>query len=140
MQLKVPPPLPLPHPQLVSLVPLMRAVSNLRRVADPFAAALMPPPEETEDERAERLHEQAEAARISREIDESLQETKKLVEKRRKATKVLLLGTFIPLTTCNPHVHPVQGQSESGKSTTLKSERSHTLPPVLLLLTIAAGP
>jgi len=81
----------------------MKAVSNLRRVNDPFAAALMPPPEETEDERAKRVHEQEEAARISREIDESLQEAKKLIEKRKKATKVLLLGKLIPFVT-HPHV------------------------------------
>ena len=77
----------------------MKAVSNLRRANDPFAAVLMPPPEETEDERAKRVHEQAEAARISREIDESLQEAKKLIEKRKRATKVLLLGKLILLIT-----------------------------------------
>ncbi|KAF9650986.1 G-protein alpha subunit [Thelephora ganbajun] len=82
----------------------MKAVSKPRWANDPFAAALMPPSGETDDERAKRVHEQSEAARVSREIDESLQETKKLLEKRKKAIKVLLLG-----------------QAESGKSTTLKN-------------------
>jgi hypothetical protein len=70
----------------------MKAISNPRWANDPFAAALMPPPEESEDERAKRVQQQAEAARVSREIDEDLQETKRLIEKRKKATKVLLLG------------------------------------------------
>ena len=106
----------------------MKAVSNLRRANDPFAAALMPPPEETEDERAKRVWEQEEAVRISREIDESLQEAKKQIEKRKKATKVLLLGKLIPHHRCLPALIPPTGQAESGKSTTLKSERALSLP------------
>lgn len=85
----------------------MKAVSSFRRTNDPFAAALMPPPEETEDERARRVHEQAEAVRISREIDESLQEAKRQIEKRKKATKVLLLGKLIlPPHTTRIHLAP----------------------------------
>ena len=108
--------------------PLMKAVSNLRRPNDPFAAALMPPPEETEEERVKRVREQAEAARVSREIDESLQEAKKLIEKRKKAIKVLLLGKPAPPHRTSPVFIVPQGQAESGKSTTLKSERppAHT--------------
>jgi len=119
----------------------MKAVSNLRRVNDPFAAALMPPPEETEDERVKRVREQAEAARISREIDESLQEAKKLIEKRKRATKVLLLGKPIPPHYTSPMSSSrPQGQAESGKSTTLKSEPTPAHSPLLvhLLLTIVA--
>jgi hypothetical protein len=83
---------------LLFLPLLMKAVPNLRWTNDPFAAAFMPPPDETEDERAQRVHEQAEAARVSREIDEDLQEAKKLIEKRKKAIKVLLLGRFLTPT------------------------------------------
>ena len=81
----------------------MKAVPNLRWTHDPFAAAFMPPPDETDDERAQRVHEQAEAARVSREIDEDLQETKKLIEKRKKAIKVLLLGK--PSSSPPPPAH-----------------------------------
>ena len=106
----------------------MKAVPNPRWANDPFIAVLMPPPEETEEQRAKRVKEQEEAVRISREIDESLQEAKKLIKKRKEATKVLLLGKLTPLTT-----HPLlfivsEGQAESGKSTTLKSERPHVPP------------
>lgn len=107
----------------------MRAVSNFHRVNDPFAAALMPPPEETEDERAKRVHEQAEAARISREIDESLQEAKKLIEKRKKATKVLLLGRLIPCITSpmfSSHPHKVK-PSPARAPPSRVSAHQHTL-------------
>lgn len=73
----------------------MEAVATRHRASDPFAHALMPSPGETEDERTKRVLEQEEAARVSREIDESLLETKKLIEKRKTATKVLLLGKLI---------------------------------------------
>ena len=117
----------------------MKAVSNPRWANDPFAALLMPPPDETEDQRAERVHQQAEAARVSREIDESLQEAKKLVEKRKKATKVLLLGKLIPLPRTSRAFITSPGQAESGKSTTLKSEHTPSLLPVILLLMIGAA-
>jgi hypothetical protein len=66
----------------------------------------MPPPEETEDERAKRVLEQEEAARVSRKIDESLLEAKKIIEKRKKATKVLLLGKLNSLTAHPFRIHP----------------------------------
>lgn len=86
----------------------MHAISNLRWTNDPFVAAFMPPPDETDDQRAQRVYEQAEAARVSREIDESLQEAKKFIEMRKKATKVLLLGRLITPTSHLPPVHRVQ--------------------------------
>ncbi|KAF9002158.1 heterotrimeric GTP-binding alpha subunit [Cyathus striatus] len=55
-------------------------------------------PNETDEEKEERLRVLGEAERRSKEIDVDLQETKKLLEKRKKAVKILLLG-----------------QSESGK-------------------------
>ena len=76
----------------------------------------------------QRVHEQTEAARISREIDESLLETKKLIEKRKKAIKVLLLGKLVTLARSSCAFIVSKGQAESGKSTTLKSEhRLHSL-------------
>jgi len=64
----------------------------------------MPPKDESPEQRAVRLEKAQEATRVSREIDEGIQESKKAYEKRKKAIKVLLLG-----------------QAESGKSTTLKN-------------------
>lgn len=106
----------------------MKAITNPRWTHDPFNAALIPPPEETEEQRAKRVQEEENAARISREIDESLLQAKKLIDRRKKATKVLLLGKLNPLTTHPLAFIPSKGQAESGKSTTLKSERPHVLP------------
>lgn len=75
-----------------------------RSLSDPLAAALRPPENETPDERERRLVAEDEARRVSDNIDEMIRAEKK--EKRvKQEVKVLLLG-----------------QSESGKSTTLKRE------------------
>lgn len=71
---------------------------------DPLMVALAPPPGETEEARAARLKEEAHARKVSDEIDEEIKVEKAALLKKRKPVKVLLLG-----------------QSESGKSTTLKS-------------------
>ncbi|KAH7925987.1 G-alpha-domain-containing protein [Leucogyrophana mollusca] len=71
---------------------------------DAWSLIFRPPPDETAEERMARIQRQQEAQRISREIDESLQESKKLFDKKKKAIKVLLLG-----------------QAESGKSTMLRN-------------------
>ena len=67
---------------------------------DPLSQALMPPKDESPEDRAIRLEQQAEAVRISREIDESILESKRAYEKKKKAIKVLLLGeeSLIPST------------------------------------------
>jgi guanine nucleotide-binding protein alpha-1 subunit len=71
---------------------------------DPFQGALRPPANETPAEREQRERTQALAREVSRAIDERILEDKKLLDKKKEAVKVLLLG-----------------QAESGKSTTLKS-------------------
>jgi len=71
-------------------------------MSDPFWAALQPPPNESPADRDRRLFAEFEAKRVSDGIDEMLRQEKK--ERRMKSEiKILLLG-----------------QSESGKSTTLK--------------------
>ncbi|KIJ97471.1 hypothetical protein K443DRAFT_681491 [Laccaria amethystina LaAM-08-1] len=62
------------------------------------------PPNETEEEAQVRVKLMQEAVRVSKEIDQSLNEARKAIEKKKKAFKVLLLG-----------------QSESGKSSVLKN-------------------
>jgi polynucleotide 5'-kinase involved in rRNA processing len=87
------------------------SVSQRRRsLSDPLAAALRPPENETPDERERRLNAEEEARRVSDGIDAMIRAEKK--EKRvKQEIKVLLLG-----------------QSESGKSTTLKRESIVGLP------------
>lgn len=82
---------------------MMPLEPNRRRsLSDPLSAALQPPENETPADRDRRLLAEQEAKQVSDRIDEMLREEKK--EKRLKpAIKILLLG-----------------QSESGKSTTLK--------------------
>lgn len=67
---------------------------------DPLTEAIAPPPSETEEERAQRLEGEREAKRVSDVIDEQIDKERKA----EKPMKILLLG-----------------QSESGKSTTLKN-------------------
>lgn len=59
---------------------------------DPLSQALQPPPDESPDDRALRIQRQQEAQRVSSEIDESIQESKKAFDRRKKAIKILLLG------------------------------------------------
>ena len=80
---------------------------------DPLSRILAPPPNETLEEREARLRLEAEARLISDRIDEQLKAERAALKKNRPV-KVLLLG-----------------QSESGKSTTLKRE---SLPPPILVL------
>ncbi|EMD34917.1 heterotrimeric G-protein alpha subunit [Gelatoporia subvermispora B] len=70
---------------------------------DPLSLAIAPPPNETTEEREVRLKAEAEARKISDRIDEQLK-AERAALKKKKPIKVLLLG-----------------QSESGKSTTLKN-------------------
>ncbi|KAI9061527.1 G-alpha-domain-containing protein [Trametes sanguinea] len=71
---------------------------------DPLAAAIAPPPNETPEERERRLRQEEEAKRISDEIDERLKLDRAAWKRHKSTFKLLLLG-----------------QSESGKSTTLKN-------------------
>ena len=80
----------------------------------PFAALLQPPPNETEEQRAARLLKEEEARKRSENIDRMLRHDEK-ARRRKKTVKVLLLG-----------------QSESGKSTTLKREYSFPAHPLLM--------
>lgn len=80
-------------------------VPNRRRSAsDPFWAALQPPENESPADRDRRLFEELEAKRVSDGIDDMLRQERKELRMKQEI-KILLLG-----------------QSESGKSTTLKRE------------------
>ncbi|EKM76630.1 hypothetical protein AGABI1DRAFT_102244 [Agaricus bisporus var. burnettii JB137-S8] len=71
---------------------------------DPLTLAIQPPPDETPEQRQIREAAEAEAKRVSDEIDEQIKKEKELSSKKRKPVKLLLLG-----------------QSESGKTATLKN-------------------
>lgn len=91
-----------------------------RSISDPLSVALQPPANESQAEREGRLRAEQEAKKRSDNIDKMLRDTDRR-NRRRKVIKVLLLG-----------------QSESGKSTTLKREcplfyvsRSEPATPVI---------
>ncbi|KAI0768681.1 G-alpha-domain-containing protein [Trametes elegans] len=71
---------------------------------DPLAIAIAPPPNETPAERWARDQREAHARRISEQIDDQIRAEKQALKKRKPPMKLLLLG-----------------QSESGKSTTVKN-------------------
>ena len=53
------------------------------------------PPNETEEEAQVRVKLMQEAVRVSKEIDQSLNEARKAIEKKKKAVKILLLGMLL---------------------------------------------
>ncbi|KAG7097830.1 hypothetical protein E1B28_005148 [Marasmius oreades] len=75
---------------------------SLLRSDDPFDEALRPPPDETPEQAAIRLQREEEARQISLAIDASIK-AERQVRKKKRIVRLLLLG-----------------QSESGKSTTLR--------------------
>ncbi|GLB40245.1 putative guanine nucleotide-binding protein [Lyophyllum shimeji] len=70
---------------------------------DPISAAMKPPPTETDAERNVRLMAEAEAKRVSDQIDEDLRQERERMKRKKGDVKLLLLG-----------------QAESGKSTLQK--------------------
>jgi len=70
-------------------------------------------PNETEQETQARVQQMKAAANESRRIDEQLQEGKKVLERRKKAIKILLLGLFYRPFSSNQLT--LIGQAESGK-------------------------
>ncbi|KAG8219356.1 guanine nucleotide binding protein, alpha subunit [Butyriboletus roseoflavus] len=80
-------------------------------MSDPFWAALQPPPNESPADRDRRLFAEFEAKRVSDGIDEMLRQERKELRMKQEV-KILLLG-----------------QSESGKSTTLKREILDAVSP-----------
>lgn len=59
---------------------------------DPLAAAIAPPPDETPAARIARLRTEAEARRVSDQIDEELKAERASRRRQQPCVKVLLLG------------------------------------------------
>lgn len=81
-----------------------------RSLSDPLARALLPPENESPIERTARMEKEELAKKVSDDIDEQIKLDKADLKRYRETVKVLLLG-----------------QSESGKSTTLKRALSPAL-------------
>lgn len=86
-------------------------------LSDPLSAVLRPPANETPAEREVRVQKEVEAKKVSDAIDEQIRQEKAMLKKHKADVKVLLLG-----------------QSESGKSTTLKREFALNLVRLVLFL------
>jgi hypothetical protein len=100
------------------LIPPMvgaKSVPKNRRLSsngDPFDAVLRPPPDETPAQREMRILAEQQAKQVSDAIDEQLRVERAELKRNRPDVKILLLG-----------------QSESGKSTTLKRRWSAIILP-----------
>jgi guanine nucleotide-binding protein alpha-1 subunit len=73
-----------------------------RAPLDPLAAALQPPSNESQQEKTKRLADEAEARRISHEIDEELKR-ERAVRKKKHIVSLLLLGQSESGTCRRPH-------------------------------------
>lgn len=60
--------------------------------SDPLSVFMLPPANETPEEKAEREAREAEAQRISDAIDEDLKKERAALKREKKIAKVLLLG------------------------------------------------
>lgn len=64
---------------------------------DPLTRAMQPPPDETYEQRLIREAAEAEAKRVSDEIDEMLRKEREAERRRKKPVKLLLLGAPLVL-------------------------------------------
>lgn len=61
---------------------------------DPLTLAIAPPPDETPEQRQIREAAEAEAKRVSDEIDEQIRKERESDKRKRKPVKLLLLGQW----------------------------------------------
>ena len=89
--------------EYITVMPPRFSHTRSRSLSDPISRALLPPEDESPTEREKRLKQEQEAKKVSDSIDEQILKEKAALKKQKNIVKILLLG-----------------QSESGKSTTLK--------------------
>ena len=75
-------------------MPRWPTMGNLPNDIDPLTLALQPPPDETIQQKVERLRVEEEARRISHLIDEQIKVDRAQMKKAASAHKILLLGTL----------------------------------------------
>jgi hypothetical protein len=96
---------------------------------DPISAALKPPETETEAERTARLYAEAEAKRVSEQIDEHLREERERIRKRKGDVKVSPLPC--PFTRIYLPLPPAftSGTGRKWKIDTAKTVPTDVSPP-----------
>lgn len=62
---------------------------------DPFSALMRPPPTESDEERVARLQREAEAKRISENIDEQIKLDKEEYKKSKEEVKVSVFNSLV---------------------------------------------
>ena len=89
---------------------------------DPITAAMKPSPTETDAERHTRLLFEAEAKRVSEQIDEDLREERERLKKKKGDVKVrILVSSYLHIINIDIDSQLLLlGQAESGKSTLQK--------------------
>lgn len=106
---------------------------------DPLDELLKPPPNETEEDRVIRLAQEAEARRISHQIDESIK-AERQQQKKKSVVRLLLLGqseSGMCARRITRSLRPNPFMIRPGKSTTLRRQ-SHNIPPPSADLTFSA--
>ncbi|KAJ7800514.1 G-protein alpha subunit [Mycena olivaceomarginata] len=81
-----------------SIMPDRRSQRTSNSSFDPLNINLQPPANETEEQKAVRLEAALEATRVSRTIDAGLAESKKALERKKRAVKILLLDFRLAFT------------------------------------------
>lgn len=82
---------------------------------DPLAKVTEPPPDETLEQRGERLRVEAKAKHVSDVIDEEIERQRAVDKKTPRPLKVLLLGRFSHCSLFFVGFDSGAGQSESGQ-------------------------
>ena len=95
---------------------------------DPLLSVTMPPPDETSQQRVARETIETQAKALSEEIDRQLYKDRDAFT-NKETIRILLLGRLVRATSRTVYLLqlPSTGQSESGKSTTLKSKSMSSL-------------
>ena len=100
-----------PRPVLFRAHPAPMPVSRTTPDRDPLSAALRPPIDETEEEKASRIAEEEAAKRVSHAIDEAIR-LERQQRKKHKLVRLLLLGQsesgahLLPDPSRHTHINP----------------------------------
>lgn len=97
----------------------MIRTSSIRSQDDPLSIAIRPPHSESDSDRQARLQQEADARRISEQIDEELRVEREKLKKSKSDVKVIFIALVFPVTDVCPKLL-LLGQGESGKSTLQK--------------------